>query len=148
MGGGGAIVFAPVDAGNVPSPLLTITVNVGAPFAKDGDEGSIREPGSGSPVGSRTTLSVIVPLPSQCWGKVMSTSRSGSAMGAFLLERDRFAESPRPVERDADDPADADVDSDRDLRRQIGLFRPRRGRSLDRDYDGRGERERCAGHAA
>src|ERR1700704_4241359 len=148
MVGVSAITFAPVDAGSAPSPLLTITVKVGAPFAKDGDEGPISEPGSGSAAGMRRTLSVIVPSPSQYCGKVVTARRSASAIGAFLLQRDRLAESPRPSERDADDPADADVDPDRDLRRQIGLLRCRRRRSLDRDHDGRGEGQRCAGNAA
>ena len=131
------IAFAPADAGNAPNPLLTITVKVGAPFAKEGDDGPINEPGSGSTAGIRTMFSVTVPLPSQCWGKVVSARRSASAIGAFLLERDRLAESPRPVEGDADDPADADVDSDRDLSRQIGLMRY----VLDRDHDRGGERQ-------
>src|ERR1700716_3066972 len=148
MVGVSAITFAPVDAGSVLSPLLTITVKVGAPFAKDGDEGPISEPGSGSAAGMRRTLSVIVPFPSQCCGKVVTARRSASAIGAFLLQRDRLAESPRPGKRHADAPADADVVPDRARRRQIALLRAWRRRSLDGDHDRRGKRQRCAGNAA
>src|ERR1700682_906241 len=60
-----AIAFAPVETGKAASPLLTITVKVGAPFAKDGDDGPISGPGSGSTAGISTTVSVRLPVPSQ-----------------------------------------------------------------------------------
>ncbi len=77
-----AIAFAPVETGKPASPLLTITVKTGAPVANDGDDGPISGPGSGSTAGITTTLSVSVPLPSQCCGKVVSARRSGSAIDA------------------------------------------------------------------
>lgn len=64
--GASGIAKGPVDAGSAASPLSTITVKAGAPFAKDGELAPINGPGSGSTAGISATFSVRVPFPSQC----------------------------------------------------------------------------------
>src|ERR1700722_8063198 len=91
------ITLGPAGSGNAPVPGSMKTVNFGVPLANDGDVVPISGPGRGSAVGSRTTLRVSLPLPSQRCGKVVSTRHSGSDIGLYLLvERDRLGEPQEP----------------------------------------------------